>query len=78
MRRYLISWKEISDHEVQLDENEFAELVGVGVDEIDDQSLDAWVNMVGLPDALASLDDDGFQGLTRDDIEIIAVRGDES
>ncbi|MGW8953476.1 hypothetical protein [Streptomyces sp. NPDC055709] len=61
---YTVEWTETSQHKRELTDEEFAALKGVTVEELaglDDDEL--WDD---LEDELASLDDDGFEGLTRD------------
>jgi hypothetical protein len=61
---YTVEWTETSQHKRELSDEEFAALKGVTVEELaglDDDEL--WDD---LEDELAALDDDGFEGLTRD------------
>jgi hypothetical protein len=65
---YEIRWTVTSSHCREVSDEEFARLKGRPVAEIarmgDDDLID------GLADELADLDDDGFEHLTRDDIEV--------
>jgi hypothetical protein len=63
---YRVTWTEVSHHERDLTAEELAELLDVSADDIDPDDTE------GLADALADLDDDGFQYLTREDIEVTA------
>ncbi|MBQ0949222.1 hypothetical protein [Streptomyces sp. RK76] len=61
---YTVEWTEVSTHKRTLSDEEFAQLKGVtvtGLTGLDEDEL--WE---GLEDDLASLDDDGFEGLTRE------------
>lgn len=67
---FTVTWTEISTHEVQLTALELANLLGVGVFDLN-EGADL---TDGPEDALAELDDDGFDGLTRESIEVIRHR----
>jgi hypothetical protein len=71
MKTYEVRWTEVSRHSVRLPANELAALLGVGVEELEamaDDDIDTGV----LADELANLDDDGFEWLTREEIEVTA------
>ncbi|AXQ62397.1 hypothetical protein SEA_TINABELCHER_72 [Streptomyces phage TinaBelcher] len=61
---YTVRWTEVSTHERVLSDEEFAELKGLTVAELAD--LDEDELSEELEDLLAELDDDGFEGLTRE------------
>lgn len=65
---YHLRWTQVSDHEVTISAGELAELMDVPLSELA-ELVDAG-ETPNLDDALANLDDDGFIGLTREDIEI--------
>ncbi|MFJ6680564.1 hypothetical protein [Streptomyces werraensis] len=66
---YTIEWTEVSTHKRELTDEEFAELKGVTVEEL--AELDEAELGEDLEDLLAELDDDGFEGLTREIDELI-------
>jgi hypothetical protein len=66
VRRFRVSWTEVSHHEVELTEVELASL-RTGPENDDPEDID------GLADGLAQLDDDGFEWLTREDIEVSEI-----
>lgn len=66
---YTVEWTEVSTHKRVLSDEEFAQLKGVTVTEL--TGLDEDELWEGLEDDLASLDDDGFEGLTREIDEVI-------
>lgn len=66
---YTIEWTEISTHKRELTDEEFAELKGVTVEEL--AELDEDELSEDLENLLAELDDDGFEGLTREIDELI-------
>lgn len=61
---YIVRWTELSTHERVLSDEEFAELKGLTVAELEE--LDEYELGDELEDLLAELDDDGFEGLTRE------------
>ncbi|MEV5330836.1 hypothetical protein [Streptomyces werraensis] len=65
---YTVEWTEISTHKRELTDEEFAELKGVTVEEL--AELDEDELWEGLDDQLAELEDDGFEGLTREVDEV--------
>ncbi|WMI34796.1 hypothetical protein SEA_MARAV_74 [Streptomyces phage Marav] len=65
---YTVEWTEISTHKRELTDEEFAELKGVTVEEL--AELDEDELWEGLDDQLAELEDDGFEGLTREIDEV--------
>lgn len=67
-RHYRISWTEVSAHEVTVTEEQLAQLRTAGAAEDPDDITD------GLADGLATLDDDGFMSVTRQDICVDEVR----
>jgi hypothetical protein len=66
VRRFRVSWTEVSHHEIELTEIELAFLRT-------DPDNDDPEDVAGLADGLAQLDDDGFEWLTREDIEISEI-----
>ncbi|QOV06201.1 hypothetical protein KGG72_gp71 [Streptomyces phage Salutena] len=66
---YTIEWTEVSTHKRELSDEEFAELKGVTVEEL--AELDEEGLSEDLENLLAELDDDGFEGLTREIDELI-------
>ena len=66
VRRFRVTWIEVSHHEVELTEDELASLR-------DESDYDDPQDTGGLDDGLAELDDDGFQWLTREDIEVTEI-----
>jgi len=66
---YTIEWTEVSTHKRELSDEEFADLIGVAVEELADMDEDELSE--DLEDRLAELDDDGFEGLTREIDEFI-------
>jgi hypothetical protein len=66
VRRFRVSWTEVSHHEVELTEVELASL-RTRPENDDPEDID------GLADGLAQLDDDGFEWLTREDIEVSEI-----
>ncbi|MFF7800226.1 hypothetical protein [Streptomyces olivaceus] len=66
---YTVEWAETSNHKRVLSDEEFAQLKGVTVTEL--TGLDEDELWDGLEDDLAELDDDGFEGLTREISEVI-------
>ena len=75
-RRFRIRWTEVSNHEATVDAAALATLVGLhDVGELADALAQIGGDLADLDhgdiaDELASLDDDGYQGVTRDDVEI--------
>lgn len=67
---YTLRWTEVSTHERELTDEEFAELKGVTVAELAELDEDElWED---LDDQLAEIgDDDGFEGLTREIEEVL-------
>lgn len=61
---YTVRWTEVSQHERELTDEEFAALKGVTVEEL--AGLDEDELWEDLEDQLAELEDDGFEGLTRE------------
>lgn len=72
MRTYKISRVEVSTHKVELTERQLADIKGLSPEELHEQ-WDSGDIDDGLADDLANLDDDGFYGLTREDIEVKAI-----
>lgn len=72
--KIVVSWVETSDHKVNLSEEEFAELVDVDVAVIralvDGRKLEVLLDY-DLEDRLGALDDDGFEGLSRDSVDVV-------
>lgn len=66
---YTVRWTEVSTHERELTDEEFAELRGVSVAELAELDEDDLGD--DLENLLAELDDDGFEGVTRDISEIL-------
>jgi hypothetical protein len=66
-----INWTEISEHAITLTPSEFAALRGIDITEL--ATMHDYELTGDLCNTLAELDDDGFQGLTREDIEITRV-----
>lgn len=66
---YTVEWIETSNHKRVLADEEFAQLKGVTVTELTELDEDELWD--GLEDDLAELDDDGFEGLTREIGEVI-------
>ena len=70
MTTYRVEWEELSRHSRDLTAEEFAEIRGVSVDALSDPEMDL---TEGLENSLAQLDDDGFEFLTRDEIEVWTI-----
>lgn len=66
---YRVTWTEVSNHTRDLTPDELADLLGVEVSELSAKFENDEVDGE-LADALADLDDDGFEFLTREQIEI--------
>lgn len=73
-RMFRVKWTEVSTHEVELTATELADLAGgVSLDQMDAVTSYSDLSDVAefnLADELANLEDDGFEGLTREDIEV--------
>lgn len=68
MKTYTVTWKEASTHAVTITEEEMARIKSVPVEELRDMDVeDVWD---GLEDELAELEDDGFEGVERNDINV--------
>lgn len=70
--RYLVTWNEVSNHERELSADDLATCLGL--DTVDPEMTDY---SEGLADGLAQLDNDGFVGLTREDIRVIPIPDDQ-
>lgn len=68
--KYRITWTETVSHSLDLDEEDAADLLNVGVEELPLLDLGD-LDWGALADDLA--DHDGFEGLERDNIEIRRV-----
>ncbi|MET8111206.1 hypothetical protein [Streptomyces prasinus] len=66
---YTVRWTEISTHERELSDEEFAEIKGVTVAELAELDEDELYD--DLENQLAALDDDGFEGLEREIEEVL-------
>lgn len=64
MTTYRIQWTETSQHDVTITEEELARIKGVTVEELREMNDDEIEE--GLPDQLAQLEDDGFDGCDRE------------
>lgn len=69
IRTWTVTWTEISNHRREIDEDQMQTITGMDADELteayENDDLDG-----ELANGLAELNDDGFEGLTREDIEV--------
>lgn len=70
---FTIRWTEISEHKVTLTAQQLADLKRIDVSALADASMSDDEILEGLDDDLANLDDDGFEFLIRDNIEVTAT-----